>query len=219
MSSDLIWIFIMVSKLKNGDIIITQDSPVPSKMSPDEALKHLNQFADHGMVYNDGSKEPSVYHSFFGHKTQGVGRHPLSLFGKVELGTHCIVRFKDEKTAVVIGAAVESFNRELSREELEQRPKDERGIIQLTTPFANFHERKEDTPERVALHELFRAFRAHMRSTDGLPLSKKKGVSCSNFVSYAVKIAIIERLFPQGVPPSLQLFYTVEYPLQQCEKK
>ncbi|QDP73254.1 hypothetical protein FOG18_12125 [Legionella israelensis] len=186
-------------------------------MSQEEALEHLNRVADHGMVYNDGPKGPSVYHSFFGSKTQGVGRHPLSLFGKVELGTHCILRFKDEKIASVIGAAVDSFNRELSREQLNQRPKNEDGVIQLTTPFANFHERQQDDPERVALHELFRAFRAHMRSTDGQPLSKNKGVSCSNLVSYAVKIAIIERLFPQEVPLSLQLFYTIEYPLKQVD--
>ncbi|WP_131750103.1 hypothetical protein [Legionella beliardensis] len=185
-------------------------------MNQNQAIAHLIQTADHGMIYRRGDKGHVIYHAALGEHQSGVRGH---LFSKVikdsELGDCYVLRFKDEKLASALADVVERLNPKLSQEALSKLPKKD-GVITLPTPFANFFERNQDTSERVRLHELFRAFRAHMRSHDEQQpekrsLSKNKGISCSNFVAYAVKIAIIDRVFPQGVPDSLLSYYEVDY--------
>jgi hypothetical protein len=82
--------------------------------------------------------------------------------------------------------------------------------VQLPTPFVFFSERKGDSAELGGKLELFRAFRSSRRNYDPndekfhtKPLSKKRGVSCSNFLFYAMKAAVVKTLFPDGLPKEI----------------
>lgn len=89
----------------------------------------------------------------------------------------------------------------------------------LATPFQMSELRREDfvtrtkredvissqsSPRNRALLELVRGFRNADRIKQGNKISKTKGVSCSNFTSYIIKAAIIDVLFPDGVPERLK---------------
>jgi hypothetical protein len=76
------------------------------------------------------------------------------------------------------------------------------------TPYSAPFGRRADTPKcaaddaqrHLALLEFFRAFRIYQRIAEGRQLSKNKGVSCIDFVLYMLKAAIIQTLFPAGLP-------------------
>jgi hypothetical protein len=73
--------------------------------------------------------------------------------------------------------------------------------------------------------ELFRAFRVYSRLAPEKPgkpepISKQKGISCSNFVSYIYKAAIIAKFFPDGLPENLmKLFTNIETKRKAGDKK
>jgi hypothetical protein len=194
----------MISRLQNGDILISFDEPcIPEADS--HLLENLASTSDHSMVY----KNNNVYHSSRGTYQTGVRNHAITklINPEIDLGSCMIIRIKDEKTRELLAAVVERWGSNLTPEQLQKRPKDNKTVI-LSTPFTNFFERKADagSPEENKRYELYRAFRAYMRNNASpiLPLSKSKGVSCGNFLSYSMKVAIISRLFPDGIPKKIQ---------------
>lgn len=71
-------------------------------------------------------------------------------------------------------------------------------------------------PRHDELVALFRGVRNALRIMSRTPVSKKKGVSCSNFVSYIIQAAIIKALFPNGIPESIR---GTLHNIQQAHKK
>ncbi len=75
------------------------------------------------------------------------------------------------------------------------------------TPFVYAGERRQDDVKNDGankLIEFFRAFRAFQRIEDRKPLSKKKGMCCSEFASYLMKAAMIKSIFPNGLPDDVR---------------
>ena len=85
----------MISYIENGDILIAMDSPIAPIMNQNQAIAHLIQTADYGMIYRRGDKGHVIYHAALGEHQSGVRGH---LFSKViknsELGDCYVLRLK-----------------------------------------------------------------------------------------------------------------------------
>lgn len=200
----------MLIELKNGDIFIDVDNLSSLNAETEkEAFKNLKRSADHGLIYREGR----IYHATRGSHQAGVRSHVLthgieiSEEESVPLGSRVVLRPKDEKLSQHLAVVVDRWDPKLSREEAEKLPKDEtHHVALLPTRFTDFFERKSDPENLRGILELYRAFRDYWRniSDPPIPLSKKKGVSCGNFVSISLKVAMIQRLFPSGIPTALK---------------
>lgn len=173
----------------------------------------------------------TVYHSSSGFY-HGVISHPLiklqfeGFQNMFPIGMDLVIRTKDDRVNQSLFLTAKLWG-DISPEVLSKIPLtpiipktedsddtdekdiDERNykyIKKMPTPFTMFSDRRADDPTLSPQLELYRAFRAYNRnrSTPVAPLSKKKGISCGNFVNYALKVAIIDRLFPHGLPEKIQ---------------
>lgn len=196
----------MLRTLQNGDILIQLNLIAEigfQKISKEKFISNLTEVAGHGMIYN----EKSVYHSYAGILFSGVRSHPLARViepKESKLGSCIVIRCKDDKLQNLL---IESAKRWDVPPEKWQALKQQRRqnssaeSVDLPTPFAAF--RDLDHSKEYSKRELFRAFRSYDRNIKKLPVSKKKGISCSMFLSYSLKSAIINYMFPDKLPESI----------------
>lgn len=198
---------------KSGDILLellnddvkTQLGQRTHKEMP---INLLHFIASHGMIYKSESKEEaSILHSSPGQFLQGVKKN--NFIRKLEkssfyAGSFVVLRLRDPKLAAEITAVAQRWTEcKKIQAVAEKEPATESCIFQAT-PYHGC--RKADAPELRDLFELYRGFRAHMRNMHEptLPLSKDQGASCSNFVFYCLKVAIINQWFPKDVLAAIQ---------------
>jgi len=190
----------MISHLEDNSVLVYLDETIQEK----DVNKIKEVKADHGLIYSD----LKVYHSQSGRHQSGVRSHELLTFmsSKAALGRLLVLRLKDEEVSKNISSVVNKWD-PLRDQKIYEKAKQNviEGMIILPTPFTNFMERQKDvgSANGIGRLALFRAFRAYRRNQLEIPLSKKKGVSCGNFVSYAIKVAIIEKFFPKGLPKDI----------------
>ncbi|MHB1949290.1 MAG: hypothetical protein ACYCQI_14380 [Gammaproteobacteria bacterium] len=194
----------MDTRLRDGDILIEMEDDSSIKVIDKKKEEILSltvetQSSSHGSIYYKDKE----YHSVEGTKYSGVMKQdilkpfPLQQSkAKYKMEGRIILRCKDKELGRLVGETAARWAVTLSQDELKARPQ-RHNTTQLFVPLSSWDERVEDSKDRAALHELYRAFRAYMRNhaTPVVSLSKKKGVSCSQYISYSLKSAIIERLF------------------------
>lgn len=201
------------NQLHDGDIVIEIDPPEESvlgEQASDTVFKdYITRFSMHSLVYSKNR----LFHSSEGEHEVGVRSHELlkQTSDTEPLGGRAVIRCQDPLVGKYLAEAVSSWDQRIkygsSREWQKYTaslPKEERtGRALLNTRFTHFNERKKDETEQSPHYEIYRAFRAFERCKAGKPLSKTQGVSCSNFIAYALKVAIINKLFPEGVPKEI----------------
>ena len=188
----------MISRLNNGDILLTCDLPEMDAMNPGQMVEIiLDVEPDHGMIF----KDERVYHASSGDHQSGVRSHAIKkaiLPGyDITLGVIQILECKDENLRQRF---VDTMARWDPVDFLKQLPR-QPGHVKLPTKFLDFQLRKLDPKEQAAKCEFYRALRAYQRNhvKPPQPLSVK-GISCGNFIAYSFKAAIVDLLFPQGFP-------------------
>jgi len=197
----------MVSRLNDGDVIIEIEEVITSNKT--ERLKSkICSSAEHGMIYGNSK----LYHSSQGNQQGGVRSHSVEhiFHNKCTLGEKLVFRIKNEEIRKNLISIVTQWDPTRDAKIYEEAKKNKKsGRIILPTPFVNYRYRKKDVgnSEEISQFELFRVFRAYTRNKEDKPLSKKKGVSCGNFVSYSIKAAIIQTLFPKGLPEAIREKY------------
>ena len=194
----------MDTQLRDGDILIEMEDDSSIKVidkKKEEILGHTieTHSSSHGSIYYKDKE----YHSAEGAKYSGVMKQdilkPFPLQqpkAKYKMEGRIVLRCKDQELGRLVGETAARWAVTLSQDELKARPQ-RHNTTQLFVPLSPWDERVQDTVDRAELHELYRAFRAYMRNhaTPVIPLSKNKGVSCSQYISYSLKSAIIERIF------------------------
>ena len=202
--------------LKDGDILVALDSDEPAEImaSEKETFKHITRDAFHGMIFKEAKDEKSTGKNTILHSSNGyyanVTTHNLfkilKLSPDTQLPATIVFHCQDSKISQNLSVAAEHWVSTTLTKDSSSLPKEQKMPI---TPFASSRNNDEDTPAMLGIgekYELYRAFRAHMRNhaVPVLPLSKNKGASCSNFLGYSLKVAIIDRLFPDGMPEVIQ---------------
>ncbi len=195
----------MITRLSDGDIIIQFERKLKEKKL-DKLQDEIASTAIHGLIYNN----LKVYHSVDSEHQMGVRSHDIQhiLNPRLSLGTALVFHMKDGQIRENIANSVvkwDPLRDPLIYSEAKKR-KDKHGINILPIPFVNVNLRKKDEGkiEEKQRFELFRAFRAYKRNQEEVALSKNKGVSCGNFVSYSIKVGLIKKLFPKGLPNEIQ---------------
>lgn len=195
----------MISRIQDCILVSLDDAMDPS--SEEELNKSLSRLADHGMIFN--SSDSRTYHSSQGSYQSGVRSHDVKKTASDDdsFGSLVVFNIKDSKVKEYLMEVVMRWDptRDPALYAKIKEEQKENKVLILPTPFTNFHSRTADegSPEHISRLELYRAFRAHERNRLNIPLSKEKGVSCGNFVSYAMKVAVIKRLFPDGLPTEI----------------
>lgn len=201
-------IYIMISRLSDC-VLITLDKPVKAIVDKEKLQQKISQIADHGMIYL--SSNSKVYHSQQGSHYSGVRSHLAQKIVEQEdsfmpFGSMVFFNIKDRtvrENIAEIAVRWDPTHDSASYAKIQDEKKQSGSTpFKLPTPFVNYMDRNEDegTPEQIARLELYRAFRAYERNCLNLPLSKEKGVSCGNFISYVIKVAIIKKFFPEELP-------------------
>lgn len=191
--------------------------------------KKLVGLAMHGLIYNekmgsDNNLLGKAVHSASGKTQLGVTQQRLEkALPEMVLGEVLVLRPKQKDIQKNLGAVAERWAPVLSRDDTAKRKKNSDGKSLLPTPLGyRTEEVTEDESQNVG-HTVYRALRAYQRNhskytetttgSDGMseqhtfdatPLSKNKGVSCSDFVSYSYKVALLESIFPKGIPEKVQ---------------
>lgn len=197
---------LMDTRLRDGDILIEMEDDTSIKVigkKKADILRHAveTNSSSHAATHYQGSE----FHSVVGQEYSGVMKqHILKNIpinqpkAQYKMEGRIVVRCKDQELGRLFGETASRWAVRLTEEEMGGRPK-RLNTTQLFVPYSDWDLRVEDSKDRSQLHELYRAFRAYMRNhtIPVVPLSKKKGVSCSQFIGYSLKAAIIERIFPK----------------------
>lgn len=157
-----------------------------------ELLEDISKKISHVMIYNN----ERVYHAV-DNRAKRVKSHEVTQVIKIlDAPEQCIVlSCKDEE---INATALKMAERWDTKEP--------------TTPFSLSNGRSLDSDRLAIEYELYRAFRSYWRNNQDplLPLSNY-GVSCNQFVSSIFKAAIIDRLFPKGLPKNVkEKFHDIE---------
>jgi len=156
-----------------------------------------------------------------------VHAYPMLVFGIgfFDTGSNNNFETLKEGRAILLRSKNSSLQKEIARFAQLYEVDYNKNPYRQTVPFAYAHNRRLDRIDRtqdgmnkpteagqrqLEQLELFRAFRAYSRlitlennikeKKEGAPpLSKNKGVSCSNFASYIVKSAVIATRLPAGL--------------------
>jgi hypothetical protein len=204
--------------LLNGDfLLVLEDDPVPLGKDVHEVYQVIARTSYHGMVlYTDNNKDFNVMHSSQGMHQMGIKNHTLLRMVIYKeryavLGAYCVFRPTQNAIGTLAAKAAHRFNPpKLTEAQYHHRQRTTINQLILPTPYAS--ERKASESDETSIrYEIYRAFRSYLRShtpyiephtrlaLTAEPMSKKKGVSCSMFISTIYKIAEIEASFPQGV--------------------
>lgn len=197
----------MITRLPDGCVVVaTEETPDHEELDSTKAAidDFLGSDPDHGMIYSKGR----IYHSSLGKYQTGVRSHEVTkvieLSPDSALGAYKVMQCKDADLQQRFIKTMARWDPVERLAELRNNPS--REVVRLPTPFTDFFMRSEDPGEQSPKFELFRAFRAYLRNqvSPPEPLSRNKGVSCGNFVAYSFKAAIVDYLFPQGLPDEIR---------------
>lgn len=202
----------MISRVKDGSIIFNSDEGglLPVKFDAQTGMTDaLSGFSLHHVMAYFNQR---LYHAAAGDFHEGVRSHSIDLIMKdnllnAYLGTLSVLECVDENLRQRFIDAMVRWDPVALLEELRNAPRDEIDNpqkVKLPTPFLNYSARPVDPADQTAACELFRAIRAYQRNhvEPPEPLSKK-GVSCDSFIAYSFKAAIVDALFPDGLPPEI----------------
>lgn len=226
-----------LEKLNEGDILILSfDRKAISRCNTKEKLERaLASNAFHGSIYHQtNDKEKNIVHAQTGTYQTGVKKILLDRYTRptedpytkedsyTKLGDYYILRCKQSDVASKIGEVAARWAPKILPEQYKFLTYDDcKGLI-LPTPHGHRTSSGRDiaVQHQNAIH-LYRALRAYIRNKtplrthpipqEAMPLSKKQGVSCSDFVAYSHKVALIDTLFPTGLPKNvLQLMNDIQ---------
>lgn len=202
----------MITRVKDGSIIIISNEILPDTLHAKTGLLDAISNPDftqyHGMVYFNRA----MYHSQAGDHFEGVRSHTVEyvmerLASGMPLGKIFTIDCVDDDLSQRLMTAMARWDpvEFLQKKRAEPRnDKDEDRTEKLPIPFMNYYSRNADPKSQSAKCELYRAIRAYQRNhvDPPAPLSKK-GISCDAFIAYSFKAAIIESLFPDGLPEEI----------------
>lgn len=217
----------MLKKLEKGVVLIEVDSlddirGFREMRSGPELIGELQESAYHGMVYaeeqmKDGRLVRKIIHSQLGRYQEGVrSKYLEKYFSPLErkLGEVYVLR---PKVSAQLNEVAKRWDPDLMMDQVEAKSRDQSSNSKskrLPTPYGlRSFEVINDMYSPIIT--LFRAFRAYERNHESTveeisqltlkakPLSKNKGVSCSEFVGYSHKVALIESSFPNGLPKDI----------------
>ena len=209
----------MIRRLQSGDILLQMTEAVTPAVTAENLQPFCATNASHTMIYDsNGNNEGTVIHSARGRYQSGVRSHALSLLQPIyaPIGWCLVLPLNEDELSEKLVTAARRWDIKLSAKEMKDELikksysifTDSENMTHLQTKFTAAEERKADqgSPEQINHYELYRAFRAYLRNhaKPVRPLSKNKGVSCSNFVSYALKVAAIETIFPHGLTTEIK---------------
>jgi hypothetical protein len=208
--------------LQNADFVIS----LTSDSSSSSGVKKV--VAAHGTIYH-GIDIVHATPGFFSEVLKSDIRKQFDEYD--EFGSVIVIRLKDEKIRAnvtsLVGHVLETkastpfsyYNNRRSdfqdpelfakilgvKKGYEGKPEEKKRQIALLLGEVKSEslESKIETQEKIKKLEFFRAFRGLIRVLNREPISKTKGVSCGNFVSYILKAAIIQKFFPTGPHPDI----------------
>lgn len=211
--------------LRNGELIIKYKVTAKPVMTNEQA--EARDF-EHCLVYVKDDKKGKVIHSFVGRVNAGVSSHPIvDVYPKIppQFGEYIIFQSLDSDLQEGISTAAKqsgelttpysepSARKGYATAEVERRRRaitfdPDASPIEKAITALRIQKTDKDS-QREAFIELFAAFRAYMRvrSEHPMPLSKKKGLSCNQFVANVAKISAINKLFPGGLPQEILNIY------------
>lgn len=208
-----------IKKLLSGSLLVKK---ITSKNIPDTLnfKENLSNESWHGMIYYEEVKESTqgrIIHSQSGGRQEGVRSHLIEkAISPAEhfLGDIYVLSPKQKEFHAGFAKVASRWDPNLTWEQAKKRPT-ELGSVLLPTRYNKRNSEVESNNYHVT-HTLYRAFRAYLRNhtpykesntklkLKAQPLSKKKGISCSDFVSYSYKVTLLESIFPKKLPKKIQ---------------
>ena len=216
-----------ITELLPGDVIIKTERRGQRQFS--SLNEKLSETASHATVYQQrnvsGKIERNIIHSQNGGVQNGVKKMAMEKYVDrcsvdCVLGKHYVLRCKQLGVAEKMALAASKWAPAISREESERRKKaSEFGKVNLPTPYNS--SRYEGAPEKewsieyIKAMTLYRVFKVYARnktsivepesqlSLEAKPLSRH-GVNCSGFVAYSHRVALIDSIFPNGLPKNIR---------------
>lgn len=191
----------MFSQLKDGDLVFAGSDQL--KFKNNKLTIHYPSI-EHGMIFN----MMKLYHSSKGEYYSGVRSHDFKKLVPEEgaLGNLSVVRCNIPALRLSVVNILKRWDPvQFIEKSKKNKNKNQIFPITLPIPFDDFNSRKVDDENDAKYFELYRAILAYQRNHDipVQPLSKKKGVSCGNYISYSYKAAIVDYLFPNGLSHDL----------------
>lgn len=216
-----------VYDIHDGDIVIENTLKLSSQFLSDVPIGHPRLFNTltpsnfslavaswhAGLYLQEEGSFGSVVHSQLGLYHSGVKKINWARFSPPtqKLGSFYVLRCAQPEIAAKMTEVALRWAPKLPREIIALRDGS------MLTPYGSrssfFSANKKIPKELENAISLYRAFRAFLRNTttfvdqthpfEATPLSKKRGVQCSDFVAYTHRVALIHHLFPEGLPKSI----------------
>jgi len=221
----------MLRHLIPGDILIETDDETAVVASEKIHIAALLASARHSMIYYEDEQVGKIIHCFIGKSVIGVGqqnfqRRLKSMVGTIDdvINNIVVLRLKNATQAAHLATVASRWNPNLSRSQTKTRPyhpyifNNLQGLAVLPIPYASPEDRQKQQALHFERNELYRAFRANARNHNPYyvdpynqvrlfaePLSKHKGIGCSNFLAYCCKVAYMRTHIPPEILSEIEL--------------